>query len=545
MSMRDLITTFTEPTALKTALENLNRNFSNAPNPNDRCYYSALGIKRLMAVHYYVQRCITVNKIPDIRFIDIDKAVAYFQSRRPKDDNDDDDATKLTIPKFTGNNWIDFRDKLMHHLRNTIGHRAVTLDYVLRFDDGNQAGGLEEEAFPDLDSSDVFSKYTTLSGPLFQLDNERTYQILKTHLLGTPGYNYIQRFNARKNGRSAWVSLTSHYEGSSFKEVIRQKAFTNLRNTFYKGERDTFNFEKYVSIHKEAHRWLEEIEYGDQGTGMDTVSKVQFFIDGIKPKSGLDTEMRLLTSRPDLKSNFDLLANYLGQALHANSARYDHHNQTSYRNVSACQGSHHGHGNSNSNRYQPYYRGNSSYSGNYSRGGRGFRGRGRGRGYGRGGYGRGGYGRGGFGRGRGHQSQSDHNRNNGKYIDGKFIYAKRYSSEEYANLTQAQKQYLYELRNKSTDTNETDNTTQVSDMSSSLQQDFNSMRNQINTLQDAIINGVAQAATDNSAPNTVVTPPNQGQNRNNNNTDESTRITITNGQAGNAFGRRNRNQNQA
>ena len=43
-------------------------------------------------------------------------------------------------------------------------------------------------------------------------------------------------------------------------------------------------------------------------------------------------------SIPNTKRTFDELANYLGQAMHGNSARFEHRNNCSQRNISSVTG---------------------------------------------------------------------------------------------------------------------------------------------------------------------------------------------------------------
>ncbi len=83
------------------------------------------------------------------------------------------------------------------------------------------------------------------------------YRLLQGFLVGTPGQNYIHSYARKLQGREAWVSLQSHYEGDSFKDTYREKAFTQLQKTFYHGERSRFDFEKNIHTHREAHLWLE------------------------------------------------------------------------------------------------------------------------------------------------------------------------------------------------------------------------------------------------------------------------------------------------
>ena len=230
------------------------------------------------------------------------------------------------------------------------------------------------------------------------------------------------------------------------------------------------SFETYVSIHKEPHRWLEEIGYGDLNNGMDTVSKIQFFIDGIKPNSGLDMELRMIPGCPDLRNNFDNVANFLGQSVHSNIARFNHHNNRPTRAVVSIRGRFQGRGRFQSQRYHPYNDSDSSthssnftdatssHSSSYWRGN--FHGHPN---YGRG-FHRGSRGHGRFNNSSQRSQNYANNNQKGRFIDGRYIYDKCYSDHEYWNiLTQKQRSYLHELRAQP---KEGDNTSKISDISS-------------------------------------------------------------------------------
>ena len=146
-SVKDLVNTFENIDDLQRALHRINDRVASTPVVADRCYFTTFSIKNIMVLHIYVQRCLLVNKIPDIRLIKVSEAVNYLKSK-----HDDDN---MAVPKLTGEGWANFRDKFLHHINNILGYRGIPLNYIIRYDDGSQAGGLDE-VFPNIASPDVF-----------------------------------------------------------------------------------------------------------------------------------------------------------------------------------------------------------------------------------------------------------------------------------------------------------------------------------------------------------------------------------------------------
>ena len=142
---------------------------------------------------------------------------------------------------------------------------------------------LQESESPDLDELDSIQN-ARLAGNFYKEDNAHIYRLLQDFLVQTPEHNYIHSHAKQKQGRKALISLRAHYEGDSFKDIYRKRAFFQLQKTFYHGERAQFNFEKYIHTHREAHRWLEEIGH-NSGLYLDTSNKIQYFKAGIKSTS--------------------------------------------------------------------------------------------------------------------------------------------------------------------------------------------------------------------------------------------------------------------
>ena len=112
------------------------------------------------------------------------------------------------------------------------------------------------------------------------------------------------------NGRRAWLTLKSFYEGEDFQQRLQDEAFSILTNTVYRGESARFNFESYVNRHLKAHKLLLEAGYNG-GSGMDESTKIQHLKSGIKFDAGL--EHAITTSRTSglLRGTFQAFVAFL------------------------------------------------------------------------------------------------------------------------------------------------------------------------------------------------------------------------------------------
>ena len=70
------------------------------------------------------------------------------------------------------------------------GGRGITLKYVIR-EDNHTTGPAKEVPIPDVNSNNILSHNTTLTGVDFDKDDEKVCTIMRTVLTSTPGWNVI------------------------------------------------------------------------------------------------------------------------------------------------------------------------------------------------------------------------------------------------------------------------------------------------------------------------------------------------------------------
>ena len=65
-------------------------------------------------------------------------------------------------------------------------------------------------------------------------------------------YSSIRRYCNKEQGREVYLALVQHYYGRSKQENILAQVEGDLHSTLYSEEKVNFNFEAYVSIHRNA-----------------------------------------------------------------------------------------------------------------------------------------------------------------------------------------------------------------------------------------------------------------------------------------------------
>jgi hypothetical protein len=135
------------------------------------------------------------------------------------------------------------------------------------------------------------------------------------------GWAFIKKFDCSKNGRGAVLALKRQAKGNLAKRTQKAKAYENLAQARYRGERQNFEFSNYVQIHQDAHNELLEL-----GEPVPETKKVQDFLSGILDfRLHVDKDIVLGTgvSLQDFKECQQYLSTLVNNTLAQSKA--DHH----------------------------------------------------------------------------------------------------------------------------------------------------------------------------------------------------------------------------
>jgi hypothetical protein len=426
-----------------------NKNWVSHRTTQLRSFFSPVVINRLVGTLYYFNTTVQLfHVIPDTQLVTGARASSYGNLFITATANDDEDADKITVPPFQdAKGWTSFRDNFILMLSLNKGIRGVPLDYVVdttvRAAERANATRIEVDDV-ELDDDAVFKQRTVHFGNSFKQDNKVVWNKLHALLLDKPGYNHINSYANAKNGRAAWLALKTFYEGEDFQQRLRETAFLKLQTTFYRGETNRFDFEKYVNIHKSCHKMLEDANFNG-GTGLDYESKITYFRNGIKSDAGLEIAMSNSRSNPRITTFESLISFFTAEVQHNSLRRKQLKAATNERKVSGV--------------------GKQRNSG-----GGGKRGKDKGN----------------------QKSQSL-----SEVVDGKKVEGRWYSKEEFGKLTPKQRTAVIKLKRQAKPGN--DSASSNSNIAALRQE----MQDDMVTLGEAIISGVSRASADNNVADDI------------------------------------------
>jgi hypothetical protein len=108
------------------------------------------------------------------------------------------------LGKFNPDDFEIHEDAFVNLFTSSFGVSGEPLRYVIR----------DEEAPDEFESDEQrHMNQIPLNGNGYNLDNASVFQKLKAFLVETPGYTWIESFNASEDGRAAFLACTTHYNG--------------------------------------------------------------------------------------------------------------------------------------------------------------------------------------------------------------------------------------------------------------------------------------------------------------------------------------------
>jgi len=286
------------PEEMDKYLRDLNKTFANASRQENRVYYTAVVINRLIGCLSYFIHCVhSFHTIPDIAIIQMEDAddhgnqwKEFYSDKKRANAKTSDDDLNVEIPTLKGPaTWVPFRDAFIHKLKDALNQRGFAISYLVdptprRVTAGTAA--LLEAVAVDFDDEYIFDTLTVHFGSAFRADNKKMWGMLESALLNTDPYNIIAQYTKSKDGRKSWHALKNHYEGEDYIQAVREEAMARLKSTHYRGETRNFKWDNYVSAHIKSHKQLLDVGY-NEGGGLDDATKIQFFRSNIVPQADL------------------------------------------------------------------------------------------------------------------------------------------------------------------------------------------------------------------------------------------------------------------
>ena len=182
----------------------------------------------------------------------------------------------VSIPKLTKSNWKLYSQAIKELLTRQRGTNNIPLIYVIR-----EANGVYDD--PYASTEEQLIQCIALSGGNYQSDNSSVWSLLQEHSIGTEAESIVNRFEAQRDGRGAWLALLSHMESTSYMDNVKSAAMAKLNNASYSGEKKNFGIVKYYQLHSEAHNDLYLA-----GEPLSDGMKITHFLQGLKDDTAMN-----------------------------------------------------------------------------------------------------------------------------------------------------------------------------------------------------------------------------------------------------------------
>ena len=242
---------------------NLRRPAGRVPDPNQDgatiptppFVFGAKSQTRLMTAAKLVRYYETVARLITLSNMTWGSAVKNFAVQwkaledKKKDDAPDVPLITKALPVIK---WTEaFRD----YLHRRIGARTIPLAYVIRNDPNVPAIGAIAAGKPHSEEhgsiEDELIARATHTHALYREDNSSVYYLLEEATRSTSYAASIKPFQRKKDGRAAWLALSSQYAGKDKweAEINRHEQFLHTR--LWKGQ-SNFTLDKFIAQHRNA-----------------------------------------------------------------------------------------------------------------------------------------------------------------------------------------------------------------------------------------------------------------------------------------------------
>jgi hypothetical protein len=214
-------------------------------------------------------------------------------------------------PIDVGPGYHDWVGRFRNKLRSTIGAADVPIIYVIRpsHDD-------DDDWEPDPDNPAEVDMYAMrLDGPEYRQDRQAVFTLLYNccnHERATgrrEALAWIEPHLESQDGRAAFESFRSHFEGEGPSAMRRNQAFAQIKSLHWKNE-GSMTFAAFSSALKNAYDIVsEDAAYADE-------HKVRDLLDKIMPTSKVQ-QMEVVKGkvRDDYPTDFDRAISYIASCI--------------------------------------------------------------------------------------------------------------------------------------------------------------------------------------------------------------------------------------
>jgi hypothetical protein len=213
-------------------------------------------------------------------------------------------------PTIDTKDWSATMEGIEEWLRGHLGVNKVPLSYVVRREKDVVASADDPSANYDTVIDEMIARApieTAVPGTFvasFIEDRRKTWDLMAGFLRDKECWTYVKPHQRARDGRGGFLEIWNHYLGPNNAGNMATRAERTLSSTTYVGEKRRWNFERFVSVHKQQHTILANLEADGHHNGINGLTQVRLLNEGIKTKE-LDVPKSQIMASATLRQDFD------------------------------------------------------------------------------------------------------------------------------------------------------------------------------------------------------------------------------------------------
>jgi hypothetical protein len=213
-----------------------------------RVNVGAIQVKKLQALCYWVRDQQKHGQGITQDDSDYDTVMATIEKMRIKKGRDTGNVSVMDLGKFNPNDFETHETAFINLLAQMYGAQGKNLKYIVR-----------DVIIPAefVDDAEWRMYQLPLTGEAYSMDNKSVYRLLKSFLVNTSGWTWIELYDTMENGHGAFLAWTSHYNGQGELSKRTAMAKARVKSLFYKNE-PSLSFEKVMEILSKSFSTLDK-----------------------------------------------------------------------------------------------------------------------------------------------------------------------------------------------------------------------------------------------------------------------------------------------
>jgi hypothetical protein len=179
---------------------------------------------------------------------DDDTVMAMIKKMCIEKGQDTGNVSVMDLGKFNPDDFETHETAYINLLAQTYGAQGENLKYIVR-----------DVIIPAefVDDAEQCMYQLPLTGEAYSTDNKSVYHLLKSFLINTSGWTWIEPYDTMENGHGAFLAWMSHCNGQGELSKRMAMAQARVKSLFYKNKR-SLSFEKVMEILSKSFSTLDK-----------------------------------------------------------------------------------------------------------------------------------------------------------------------------------------------------------------------------------------------------------------------------------------------